>query len=379
MENRRDWLKKAMMMASAALPLGSSLTTGLMAAPVSDVERRFMNHPAAGLIKIRLNANENPYGPSDTVRKAISGMVSEANRYPSYSVSELKKLLAAREGVTPDHILVGAGSSDLLCAAGAAFGTEDGSILSAFPTFPMLMNYATVYKTQWDKADVNDRLEADYTLLASRINSNTRLVYICNPNNPTGTFVEPSVVKSFCEEVSSRAPVFSDEAYLEFLEPSQQVSMVDLVRRDKSVIVARTFSKIHGLAGLRIGYIIARPDITKKISRYHPGIPCNQAGLAAATASLADTAFMDQVRRKNTEARKHLTDYLDKKKYFYGKSHTNFVMFDAESDGYQLMTRLAEKGIGIRVWEYKDKPWCRVSIGTLEEMKIFTRAMESLS
>ena len=378
MENRRDWLKKALG-ASAAFPLGALLTSELMAAPVSDAERRFMANGVSGQIRIRLNANENPYGPSPKARAAVAGMMGEANRYPSHSVEELKKLLAEKEGVTSGHIVVGAGSSDLLCAAGVAFGVEDGSILSAFPTFPMLMNYSTVFNARWDKADVNDKLETDYPLLASKVNGNTRLVYVCNPNNPTGTFTDPSVVKSFCEEVSSRVPVFADEAYLEFLQPSLQISMIDLVKRDMNVIVARTFSKIYGLAGLRIGYIIARPDIAKKISRYHPGIPCNQAGLAAATASLGDTEFMASVRQKNAQARKHVTDYLDAKKYFYGNPAGNFVMFEPGSDAYQLMTALGKKGIGIRVWDYKDKQWCRVSIGTLEEMKIFTQAMESLS
>lgn len=350
-----------------------------MAAPVSAAERRFMTSGIPRQITIRLNANENPYGPSAKAREAIGEVLAEANRYPSGSLEELKKVLAEKEGVTPGHILVGAGSSDLLCATGVAFGVEDGPILSAFPTFPMLMNYSTVFNARWDKADVTDKLETDYPLLASKVTGNTRLVYVCNPNNPTGTFTEPSVVKSFCEEVSSRVPVFVDEAYLEFLQPSWQVSMADLVRRDMNVIVARTFSKIHGLAGLRIGYVVARPDIARKISRYHPGIPCNQAGLAAATASLADTEFMASVRQKNAQARKHLTDYLDAKKYFYGKPAANFVMFEPPSDAYQLMNALGRKGIGIRVWDYKDKQWCRVSVGTLEEMKIFTQTMESLS
>jgi histidinol-phosphate aminotransferase len=304
--------------------------------------------------------------------------LSESNRYPSSSVADLKKLLAEQEGVSLENILVGAGSSDLLCAAGVAFGLEGGSILSAFPTFPMMLNYAMVYNAQWDKVDVNDELQVDYSNLAASLNNKTRLVYVCNPNNPTGTLVDPAVVRSFCEEVSSRVPVFCDEAYLEFLDPSLQLSMVDLLKQDKNVIVSRTFSKIYGLAGLRIGYLIARADVAKKIARHHPGIPSNQAGLAAATASLGDRSFMEMVRTKNAQARKYLTDYLDQRKLFYGKSHANFVMFDPQADGYQIMSRLAEKGIGIRVWDYKNKPWCRVSIGTLDEMKMFTAAMESV-
>lgn len=378
MQNRRDWLKKALMV-SAAFPMSASLGEQLMAAPISEAERKFVNGGLAKGIRIRLSSNENPYGPSDRARKAMAGVMSETNRYPFETVTEFKEVLARHEGVTPDHILVGAGSSDLLCAAGSAFGVDEGSILSAYPTFPMLMNYASVYSAQWDRVELNDKLEIDYPVLASRVNADTRLVYICNPNNPTGTLADPETVKTFCEEVSNKVPVFSDEAYIEFLEPSRQISMVQLVKQGKDVIVSKTFSKIYGLAGLRIGYIIARPDLVKKIGRHHPGIPTNQAGLAAAKASLGDEAFMAMTREKNASALRHLTDFLDRRNLFYGKSYTNFVMFDPRADGYGIMKKMGEKGIGIRVWDYKDKSWCRVSIGTLEEMKIFTRAFDEIS
>ena len=378
MENRRDWLKKALMF-SAALPISATLADHLMAAPISPAEARFMNSSAAKDIKVRLSSNENPYGPSAAARKAMMEVLSETNRYPFQTVTEFKEVLAKHEGVSADYILVGAGSSDLLCATGSAFGLTEGSILSPYPTFPMLMNYASVYTAQWDKVDLNDKLETDYSLLASRVSADTRLVYVCNPNNPTGTLVDANTVRAFCEEVSSTAPVFADEAYLEFLEPSQQISMVDLVRRDRNVIVSRTFSKIYGLAGLRIGYIIAKPDITRKIAKHHPGIPTNQAGLAAAKASLGDRDFMALTRRKNNEAMRHLTSFLDSRGLFYGKSHTNFVMFDPKKDGYDIMKKMGEKGISIRVWDYKNKSWCRVSIGTLEEMKMFTRAFDEIA
>ena len=377
MQNRRDWLKRALMV-SATLPLTPSMAEQLMAGPVSEAERMYMFESSINGISFRLNSNENPYGPSDRARKAIAQAISETNRYPFDTVNDFKEVLAAHEGVSADHILVGAGSSDLLCATGSAFGVDRGSILSAYPTFPMLMNYATVYTAAWDKVDLNDKLETDYSLLKTHIRENTRLVYICNPNNPTGTLVDPHEVRTFCEEVSSTVPVFADEAYLEFLEPSRQASLVELVKEDKNVIVSRTFSKIHGLAGLRIGYIVARPDVARKIARHHGGIPTNQPGLAAAKAALGDKEFMDICRRKNAAARKHLTDYLDEKKYFYGQSHTNFVMFDPQADGYSIMKKLAAKGFGIRVWDYKNKSWCRVSIGTLEEMKMFTRAYDEI-
>lgn len=379
MNARREWLKTTLALA-AGLPLGAGMANQLMAAPMSEAEKNFFGRsPLLPPMKIRLGSNENPYGPSEKARQAIQQALSEGNRYPFQVVNDFKETLAAHEGVTADHILVGAGSGDLLCATGAAFSLEGGRILSGFPTFPMLMNYAEVFKTTWDKVNVNDELVYDYEAVAGQIKPDTRLVFICNPNNPTGTLVNPDVVKSFTEEVSKKVTVFSDEAYLEFLQPSQQVSMIDFVKKGANVIVSRTFSKIHGLAGLRIGYIVAKPDIIRKIQRNHPGIPNNQLAIAAAKASLGDKDFMDMSRRKNAEARKILTDYLDKKGYFYGKSHTNFVMFDSKSDAQGKLSQLAQQGIAIRVWDYKGMQWLRVSVGTSEEMKAFVKAFDQIA
>jgi histidinol-phosphate aminotransferase len=243
MKNRREWLKTTIALA-AGLPVGITLTDRLMAAPMSETEKIFFASRAGVPIKIRLGSNENPYGPSEKAKQAMTQFFSETNRYPFQAVTDFKEILAAKEGVTADHIAVGAGSGDLLSATGAAFGLEGGRILSGFPTFPMLMGYAEVFKATWDKVDVNEKLEYDYQAVASAIKDDTRLVFICNPNNPTGTLTDPAVVKAFCEEVSKKVPVFSDEAYLEFLEPGQQISMVDLVNNGNNVIVSRTFSKI---------------------------------------------------------------------------------------------------------------------------------------
>lgn len=377
MQSRRDWLKRTLLL-TATLPVTASLSERLMAAPWSKTERAFFNTRITSPIRIRLNSNENPYGPSELARNAIVQQLTEANRYPFQMVEEVRDLIAAKEGVSRDHIRIGAGSGDMLCATGAAFGIEKGKIVAPYPTFPMLMAYAEVFNCNWDKVDLNEKLEIDYEALESRINNDTRLVFVCNPNNPTGTLVDPEKVMAFCERVSARVPVYADEAYLEFLDPALQRSMIDLVKKGKDVIVSKTFSKIHGLAGLRVGYIVAKPERIAQISRYHPGIPNNQLGLAAAKVALTDKAFMELSRLRNAEARKHLTDFLDTKKLFYGDSHTNFVFFDANTDGLGVMTKLAESGIGIRVVDYKGKQWCRVSVGTLEEMKILTRALQNI-
>ncbi|HYC87221.1 MAG TPA: histidinol-phosphate transaminase [Chryseosolibacter sp.] len=375
--SRRKWMQATVGLASGAV-ISPALVHQLMAAPASEAERNFFLRRQEPVISVRLNSNENPYGPSAAARKAVNEILSEGNRYPFQVVTEMKQTLAAKEGLSPDHIAIGAGSGEMLCASGVAFGIEGGAVLSPYPTFPLMMSYAEVFRARWDKVDLNDKLEVDYTALAARVKDDTRLVFICNPNNPTGTLVDPAIVRAFCEEVSKKVTVFSDEAYLEFLEPSSQVSMVDMVKNDKNIVVSRTFSKIYGLAGLRIGYLVGRPDLIRKISRYQTGFTVSQAAIAAAKASLGDEAFMTMARKKNAEARKILTDYLDKKGFFYGKSHTNFVFIDTRGQAERLMKVLAERGIGIRVWDYAGKQWNRISVGTADEMKLLVKNLEEI-
>jgi histidinol-phosphate aminotransferase len=374
--SRRNWFKSGLA-AAAGMTITSSFVSELMAAPVSRAEHDawgFGRASAQG--KVRLNANENPYGPSEKARQAVTQILGEGNRYPFAAMTELKEALARKEGVDPEYIHLGAGSGELLCQAGVAWGLQGGSVLSAYPTFPMLMNFAEGVKAQWVKVNLNDKLEHDFEAMTAAIRSDVRLIFVCNPNNPTGTAVDSAKVAAFCEEASKRAVVYSDEAYLEFLEPSQQRSMTELVKKGANVIVSKTFSKIYGLAGIRIGYVVAHPDNIRKMARYGDDISISQTAIAAARASIGDEEFMKLTRTRNAAAREVLTTYLDQKKIFYGKSLTNVVLFPAPADGRKILTRMEEKGYLIRVWEYQQKEWCRVSIGTAEEMKGFVKAFD---
>ncbi len=375
--NRRDWFKSTLAL-TAGMSITPALVNSLMAGPVSEAERIFFDGNKTAGAKVRLNSNENPYGPSEKAKKAVMKILGEANRYAFNELEELKKIIAQKEGVDPSYVLLGAGSGELLCQTGVAYGLDGGRVLSAYPTFTLLMNYAQAMNATWDKVDLNEKLEFDYDKLLSAIKSDTRLVFSCNPNNPTGTLVDTNIVKSFCEEASKKTLVYADEAYLEFLEPAQQKSMVSLVQRTPNLIVSKTFSKIYGLAGLRIGYIVAHPDVLKKVAKYGDTISPSQTAIAAAKASLGDEDFMKMTREKNAVARKVLTDYLDSKKIYCGKPVTNVLLFQAPKDGKTILTKLEEKGFLIRIWEYQQKEWCRVSIGTAEEMKGFIKAFDEV-
>lgn len=358
------------------MPLGLSLVQELMAAPASRAEVEFLSSLNGKLV--RLGSNENPYGPSSKAREAIQRSIGEGNRYAFDQSQELKEIIAAHEGVTPDHIFMAAGSGEVLAITGMTVGLEGGSVLSAYPTFTMLMNFAQKFKARWDKIDLDKNMAHDLEAMAAAVKPDTRIVFVVNPNNPTGTVVDHSRLKNFCIEMAKKTTVFADEAYLEFLEPAQQQSMVELVKQGHNVIVSRTFSKIYGLAGLRIGYAVAKPDLIKKLEDKQLGTILNQAALAAAKASLGDQEFMSYTRKLNAEARAYFTDYLDRKKWFYGKSFTNVVLFPAPKSGKMILEETMKRGYQIRVWDYQAKEWCRVSIGTLDEMKSFVKVFDEI-
>lgn len=376
--SRRNWFRSSVALGTG-LAFTPALIDSLMASPLSEAERLHnFTSPVADQL-IRLGSNENPYGPSPKAREALKAIIREGNRYAYNPANQLKEAIAKKEGITVDHIMLGAGSSELLCLAGMSVGLEGGAVLSAFPVFRLLMDYAAKFNARWDKVNLDENLVHDLQGLASAMQPDTKILFLINPNNPTGTVADAATYKSFCEEMSKKTLVFADEAYLEFLEPAEQKSMIELVKQgNQNIIVSRTFSKVYGLAGMRIGYAIAHPDVIKKMSQKQIWGSLNQAGLAAAQASLGDEEFMAYTRKKNAEARQHLFNYLDSKKWPYGKSRANVVFFPAPKDGKTILDETKAKGFEIRVWDYLDKEWCRVSIGTLDEMKAFTKMFDTI-
>jgi histidinol-phosphate aminotransferase len=375
--SRRDWFKRSIT-ATAGLVATTSVFDQLLAAPVSRAEAKWLPQRTDTARLVRLGSNENPYGPSAKARKAIAEAMGEFNRYSFDAVTEFKKTLAAKEGVSPDHILVVNGSSETLCLSGMAAHLEGGAVLSAFPTFRSLMEYAEKLKARWDRVDLDEYHVHNLDALAAAVKPDTRMLFVCNPNNPTGTVVDASRLKDFCLEMSKKTTVLADEAYLEFLEPGEQRSMVELVQAGHNVIVSRTFSKVAGLAGLRIGYCIAQPDMIRKLQKFQMGPVINQAALAAARVALNDVAFAEMTRKKNSEALQYFLGYLDSKKWFHGASRANCVLFPAPKDGKTILAETEKRGFQIRVWDYQGKEWCRVSIGTLEEMKAFTKVFDEV-
>jgi histidinol-phosphate aminotransferase len=364
--NRRHWLRLTGIAGSAALvqPLSATPTT---------IHEINVKPPSIA----RLSSNENPFGPSERVRKAVIEGFDEACRYPFGAVAKLSKKIAAKEGVSPEHIIITGGSMEGLKATGLTYGMDSGEIISPFPTFLSLVNYAKQFGAFVNRVPLNNDLEHDLDEMERRVTNRTSLVFVCNPNNPTGTIISKEKIGSFCDSLSKRCIVFSDEAYYDFITEPDYPSMVSLVKKGGNVVVSRTFSKVYGLAGFRIGYLIARPDIAARIK---PNVMANTNMLAiyAATAAMEDPEFYDFSLQKNLEAKTYIYDLLDELGLRYVKSHANFVFFHTGRPIAYLVKEMKKHDVHIGRPFPPLTDWCRISTGRMEDVSKFGSALKKL-
>jgi histidinol-phosphate aminotransferase len=331
---------------------------------------------------IKLDQNENPYGISKKVEEAIVAAAQQSNRYPLRELAALRDLIAEREEVANNCVILGAGSTEIFSLVALAYGGKGKTSLVAEPTYGGYPGYAEGLGGEIVRVPVNDRWETDLDAMAKRVTKSTNLIYLCNPNNPTGTIANGARLREFCEEQAKERPVLVDEAYFELMDDSVRTSMVSLVRKSAPVIVARTFSKLFGLAGLRVGYGIAKPDIISDLRKFQTNFcAVNRLGIVAARAAYLDTEHIEVSRRRNGEARAGLYDVLKQlgHKAIPG-SQTNFVAFEAKNGSDALVNRLrSEHNIGTRTYQFLGKSWVRISIGTREEMNALTAALKENS
>jgi histidinol-phosphate aminotransferase len=375
--SRRNWLKSGFM-AVGAMSLAPSLAlAGKENLHVYQPKSRLkeflpnFNYEEARIVA-KLNANENPYGPSPKVVQAISSSLTMGNRYGHGQAATLIQMIAEKEGVTPAHIMMGPGSSDLLEKTAFVQFRNGGNIVTADPAYMSIMSTAQAMGASWKPTPLTSDFQHDLEALAKEVDADTKLVYICNPNNPTGSITDPVKLKEFCVKTSAKVPVFVDEAYLEFMDNPEANTMVGLVAEGKDVIVARTFSKIHGMAGLRIGYIVAQPERIETItSLVRSTMGLCVTSLNGAIASMQEQEFIANCRKLNTECREYTAGEISSLGYDIIPSSTSFMIFPLAMDGPTFMKGMYDGGVGIRVFKIDDKPWCRVSMGTMDEMQLF--------
>lgn len=390
--DRRNLLKSGLM-ALGGMAVAPHLTAGAFEnTPLSlDPENRIYRSPMvrehflpadhkAPKIIAKLSSNENPYGPPMSAQKAVADSVKNGNRYAWKEMYDLIDKIAKKEGVTADHIMMGPGSSDLLEKVALVTFMKGGNIVSADPCYMSLVSVAKSVGATWKPVPCTADWSHDLKAMEAAIDKDTKLVYVCNPNNPTGAITKGQDLLDFCSRVSEKVPVFVDEAYIELAVGADTQSMVSLLAQKKNVIIARTFSKIMGMAGIRVGYIAAQPEFLAGINKItRGGMGISYTSIFAASASLDDRDFQGNTRKLNHEAKTYLYENLDKMGYKYIPSYTNFVLFPISISGKELLSKMTAKGIAVRSFDVQNKPWCRVSIGTMDEMKAFVGALGALS
>ncbi len=331
-------------------------------------------------LKARLFANENPFGPSDKAKKAIQEALPKSYQYPFMFLKDLSGKIADHEGVKEENILMASGSSPLLMAAAICFSRPGGNIITGDPSYEDLPSKAVRFNEKWVKVPLTADYKLDLDAMERSIDGNTGLVYVCNPNNPTATVVDTDRLRAFCERVSKRVTVFVDEAYIDYLDDPAGTTLVSGIKAGQNIIVARTFSKLYGFAGLRVGYIMAQPDMIKKLSDYTEGpMSISATSLQAAIASYQDTEFLQGALKKTIASRDYLYEVLKKEGYSYIPSSANFVLFPIKMDGPQFADEMMKRSVGVRHWKLNNKDYCRVSIGRMDEMEAFAAAFKELS
>ncbi len=288
-------------------------------------------------------------------------------------------MIAEFEGVPEDHIMVTPGSSDVLEKMAIVHFMEGGNVVAADPAYMSLIKVVMGMGGTWNKVKVTEDWQHDLSAMKTAVNDETKMVYICNPNNPTGTLTDNDQLKAFCSQVSAEVPVFVDEAYLEFLPDYKEKTMVPLILEGKNVVVARTFSKIHGMAGLRVGYAVALPETIEKVDKISRGnMALCKTSLEGAMASMKDADFQEASRMQTAAFREQVYAGLEGMGLEYVPSHTSFVLFPIDMTGEVFLEGMFDRGIGVRSFDIHGKNYCRVSVGKPEEVDMFLSALQEV-
>ncbi|TAH09768.1 MAG: histidinol-phosphate aminotransferase family protein [Sphingobacteriia bacterium] len=367
--NRRDWLKYSSL---ATLGLGFRL-------PVMGNEEGILKSYGAEKGLVNLSSNENPYGISPKAKEAILQLIGESHRY-QYNIASLqsfKKELAKKYGVEENQVLLTPGSGEALGLLPRVY--NKGNLVTAYPTFGILPTAAKKIGTKVIEVPLNAEKAHDLNAMQKAITNETSLVYICNPANPSSTIVSPSSLKSFCIEASKNAVVAVDEAYIDYLDAPDNESMIGLIEKHPNVMVIGTFSKIHAMAGLRIGFVIASAAHIKTMSDNYfvrTQFAMSVLSMTAAQASLNDSEHHKISKQKNEVARKYGYEELKKLNIQCIPSYTNFLFFPLGKYPGNFAEDMLKQNIFLRSDTYAGEKWARASVGTLDEMKQFISIMK---
>jgi histidinol-phosphate aminotransferase len=349
------------------------ITPYLPGKPIGELAREF------GLVErdiVKLASNENPRGPSPAVRAAIAAATDELSRYPDGNGFELKAVLAACHGVDADQIVLGNGSNDILELVTQAFLRPGDHVVysrHAFAVYPLATQARGGVGIEVAALDLGHDLPS----MRRAITPTTRIVFVANPNNPTGTWVPPATLEAFVASVPEDTLVVLDEAYNEYLPPEAHAPSAAWVGTYPNLVVSRTFSKAHGLAALRIGYGIMHAKVADMLNRVRQPFNVNALAQAAALAALADGAYVEESRALNDAGMRELEAGLQALGLAWVPSHANFLLVEV-GDAGRVYQRLLAQGVIVRpVANYALPKHLRVTVGLPEENRRFLAALRA--
>ncbi|MEW6192803.1 MAG: histidinol-phosphate transaminase [Bacillota bacterium] len=322
---------------------------------------------------IKLASNENPLGPSPKAVAAVTAAAGNVNFYPDGSAYRLRQALAARLGVDYNAIIVGNGSNEIVQMLSLALLEPGDEVVMPVPTFPRYEPLARLMGAVPVEVPLKD-FRMDLEAMAARLTARTKMVYLCNPNNPTGTIATRREVARFMERVGPETVVVFDEAYFEYVTDPDYPDGLDFFRKGCNAVVLRTFSKLYGLAGLRVGYGIGPPSLIEYLNRVREPFNVNALAQEAALAALDDEEFVALTRKTNEEGKKQLYEAFTALGVTYVPTEANFIFFDAGRDEREVFQRLLKAGVIIR-GGFGYPTHLRVTIGTAAQNARFAAAL----
>ena len=334
--------------------------------------------PSSTANVVRLSSNENPYGPSAAALKAMTEGFSLAWRYPDEYADMLADELARGHNVPLDQVLLGDGSGEILKLCSAAFTNRDKKLVIGNPTFEAIARHAGVANAEVVKIDLTSDYRHDLQKMLAA-SAGAGLIYICNPNNPTASITPKNEISEFLAKLSPATIVLVDEAYHHYVESKDYESVIPLVKQYPNLIVARTFSKIYGMAGLRCGYCVTQRANIATMKTHQIWDSVNIMALVAALASLKDAEHVARGRKLNSEVKTSLCAELDQLGYRYIPSHANFMMIDLRREVRPVIDSLRTRGVEVGRLFPALPNFMRVTIGTDSQMKSFLTAFKAVT
>jgi len=326
---------------------------------------------------VRLSANENPYGPSAKAHEAMKNAHSMCNRYPDEANDVLIDKIAKINNVNREQVVLGDGSSEILKLCAETFtGPTQGKLIAADPTFEAILEYAKANGAEVVKVPLTSSFAHDLPKMSGAARGG--LIYICNPNNPTASITPKNDLREFIANTPRETMILVDEAYFHYADSPDYESMIPLVKDHPNLIVARTFSKIYGMAGLRCGYCVAQPETIKRMHPFQMWDSVNIMALAAASASLGDPDQVPNGQRLNSEAKSFTTSELDKMGYKTIPSEANFIMFDCKRPVVPLIQALKQRNVQVGRLFPALPNHMRLTIGKRNEMETFLSAFRQV-